>query len=107
LRSVLEPLPELEQAWLNTSPDLAALQAGLEQRGWSLSWHSWDEALELHLTAGVIERWLGAEAAYRLRLSRVLQPDQLKLLERELQQRVGCRLPQRLQHRRLIGRRSR
>ena len=107
LRSVLEPLPELEQAWLNTPPDLAALQAGLEQRGWSLSWHSWDEALELNLTAGVIERWLGAEAAYRLRLRRVLQPDQLKLLERELQQRVGCRLPQRLQHRRLIGRHSR
>jgi putative ATPase len=107
LRSVLEPLLAVEQTWLNTPPDRGDLQTGLEQRGWSVSWQSWEEPLELKLTTGVIERWLGAQATYRQRLSQLLEPAQLKLLERELQQRVGCRLPQRLQHQRLIARRSR
>ncbi|WP_368656113.1 AAA family ATPase [Synechococcus sp. HK05] len=106
LRSVLEPLLAMEQTWLNTPPDRGDLQIGLEQRGWSVSWQSWEEPLELKLTTGVIERWLGAQATYRQRLSQLLQSAQLKLLERELQQRVGCRLPQRLQHQRLIARRS-
>jgi putative ATPase len=107
LRSVMEPLPAMEQSWLNTPPDRAELQSGLEQRGWIVSWQSWEEPLELTLTAGVIERWLGTQATYRQRLSQVLEPTQIKLLERELPKRVGCRLAQRLQHQRLIAQRHR
>jgi putative ATPase len=106
LRDLLAPLPELEQAWLSAPPDREQLQAGLEQRSWQVSWQQWEEPLELSLTAGVIERWLGDSAPYRSHLIGVLQPDQLTLLEHELQQRVGWRLPQRLQHQRLTAQRS-
>ena len=107
LRSLLTPLPSLEQAWLSAPPDREQLQKGLEQRGWQVSWQQWEERLELSLTAAVIERWLGDNAPYRRHLIGLLRPDQLTLLARELQQRMGCRLPQQLQHQRLTARRSR
>ncbi|MEY3962936.1 MAG: hypothetical protein RLZZ106_191 [Cyanobacteriota bacterium] len=106
LRSQLASLPALEPSWLGTPPDRDQLKRELEQRGWQLSWQHWEEALELSLSPALIERWLGADATYRKRLITVLSPDGLTLLERELQQRVGCRLPQRLQHQRLTARRN-
>jgi putative ATPase len=106
LGSLLEPLQPLEHDWLSTPPNRSQLEASLKQQGWSLRWQEWEEPLELSLTTGIIERWLGAQAAYRNKLSGVLQPAQLKRLERELQQRVGCRLPQRLQHQCLMAQRS-
>jgi putative ATPase len=106
LRSLLTSLPALEPSWLCAPPDRDQLQRELEQRGWQLSWQHWEESLELSLSPALIERWLGADAAYRKRLSTVLPQDGLRLLEHELQQRVGCRLPQRLQHQRLTARRN-
>ena len=103
LRDLLAPLPELEQAWLSTPPDRERLQAELEQRGWQVSWQQWEEPLELSLSAAVIERWLGDNAAYRSHLSGVLQPKGLRLLQEALQQRLGSRLPQQLQHQRLTA----
>ena len=103
LRDLLAPLPELEQAWLSTPPDRERLQAELEQRGWQVSWQQWEEPLELSLSAAVIERWLGDNAAYRSHLSGVLQPKGLRLLHEALQQRLGSRLPQQLQHQRLTA----
>ena len=103
LRDLLAPLPELEQAWLSAPPDREQLQAGLEQRGWQVSWQQWEEPLELSLSAAVIERWLGDNAAYRSHLSGLLQPKSLRLLQEALQQRLGSRLPQQLQHQRLTA----
>ena len=105
LRDLLAPLPELEQAWLSAPPDRERLQAELEQRGWQVSWQQWEEPLELSLSAAVIERWLGNHAAYRSHLSGVLQPKELRLLQEALQQRLGSRLPQQLQHQRLTAQR--
>ena len=105
LRDLLAPLPELEQAWLSAPPDRERLQAELEQRGWQVSWQQWEEPLELSLSAAVIERWLGDNAAYRSHLSGVLQPKGLRLLQEALQQRLGSRLPQQLQHQRLTAQR--
>ena len=103
LRDLLAPLPELEQAWLSAPPDRERVQAELEQRGWQVSWQQWEEPLELSLSAAVIERWLGDNAAYRSHLSGVLQPKGLRLLHEALQQRLGSRLPQQLQHQRLTA----
>ncbi len=103
LRDLLAPLPELEQAWLSAPPDRERLQAELEQRGWQVSWQQWEEPLELSLSAAVIERWLGDHAAYRSHLSGVLQPKGLRLLQDALQERLGSRLPQQLQHQRLTA----
>ena len=103
LRDLLAPLPELEQAWLSAPPDRERVQAELEQRGWQVSWQQWEEPLELSLSAAVIERWLGDNAAYRSHLSGVLQPKGLQLLQEALQQRLGSRLPQQLQHQRLTA----
>jgi len=107
LRQLLAPLPALEQAWLSAPPNRDLLQAELERRGWTVNWQQWQEPLELTLTAGVIERWLGDDAAYRKHLSDILQPEQLQSLHEMLQQRVGSRLPQQLQHQRLTALRRR
>jgi putative ATPase len=103
LKPLLAPLPALEQAWLSAPPDRDQLQAELERRGWTVTWQQWQEPLELTLTAGVIERWLGDDAAYRKHLSDILQPKQLRSLQETLQQRLGSRLPQQLQHQRLTA----
>jgi len=107
LRQLLAPLPALEQAWLSAPPDRDLLQAELERRGWTVNWQQWQEPLELTLTAGVIERWLGDDAAYQRHLSDILQPKQLRSLQETLQQRLGSRLPQQLQHQRLTALRRR
>lgn len=107
LRQLLAPLPALEQAWLSAPPNRDLLQAELERRGWTVNWQQWQEPQELTLTAGVIERWLGDDAAYRKHLSDILQPEQLQSLHEMLQQRVGSRLPQQLQHQRLTALRRR
>ena len=105
LRTLLEPVQAKEAGWMKHPPDLEQLSSQLEARGWTLQWQRWLEPLELSLNAGLIERWLGAEAAYRRELSGVLKANQLKTLEQELTSLVGHRLPQQLQHHRLIAQR--
>jgi hypothetical protein len=68
-----------------------------------VNWQQCEEPLELNLTAALIERWLGVNAAYRSHLSGVLQPEQVRLLNDALQERLGYRLPQKLQHQRLTA----
>ena len=99
LRTLLEPLLAQEAQWMAPQPNLEHLSGLLSKHGWQLSWQPWSEALELSLSAGLIERWLGADAPYRRQLSRVLTPAQLQRLEQELHNLVGCRLPQQLEHR--------
>ena len=103
LRHQLEPVQALENQWLPCSPDIDQLSALLEQRGWRLQWQRWQEDLELNLSNALLERWLGADAAYRRQLGSVLGPAELERLHRELRPLVGSRLPQQLQHHRLAA----
>jgi hypothetical protein len=105
LRTLLEPVQAKEAGWMKHPPDLEQLSSQLEARGWTLQWQRWLEPLELSLNAGLIERWLGSEAAYRRELSGVLKPRPLKTLEQGLTSLVGHRIPQQLQHHRLIAER--
>jgi len=105
LRTLLEPAQAREAGWMKQPPDLEQLSSQLEKRGWELQWQRWIEPLELSLNASLIERWLGAAATYRHELSGVLNAAQLNTLEQGLTSLVGQRLPQQLQHHRLIAQR--
>ena len=103
LRVLLEPVQEQEPAWLACSPDLNLLTQLLEQRGWRLAWQRWPEQLELSLSNALIERWFGDQASYRQQLHGTLEPGELNKLQQELRPLVGSRLPQQLQHHRLVA----
>ncbi|MFM2174533.1 MAG: hypothetical protein RLZZ54_2460 [Cyanobacteriota bacterium] len=105
LSTLLEPAQAKEAGWMQQQPDLEQLSSQLEKHGWTLQWQRWIEPLELSLNAGLIERWLGADATYRRELSGVLNASQLKTLEQGLTSLMGQRLPQQLQHHKLIAQR--
>ena len=105
LRQLLEPVLQAEAEWMTTTPEPLALASLLEGSGWQLREQCWLEPLELPLSAGLIERWLGAEADYRHQLSSLLAPRSIAELRRGLVALTGVRLPQQLQHRLLLGER--
>jgi len=105
LRTLLEPAKAREAGWMKQPPDLEQLSPQLEKRGWTLEWQHWIEPLELSLNAGLIERWLGTAATYRHELSGVLNASQINTLEQGLTSLMGQRLPQQLQHHKLIAQR--
>jgi putative ATPase len=105
LRTLLEPAQAREAGWMKQPPDLEQLSSQLEKRGWTLEWQHWIEPLELSLNAGLIERWLGTAATYRHELSGVLNASQINTLEQGLTSLMGQRLPQQLQHHKLIAQR--
>ena len=103
LQVLLEPVQEQEPAWLACSPDLDRLAPLLKQRGWRVAWQRWPEQLELSLSHALIERWFGAKAHYRKQLGSLIRPSDLKKLQQGLRPLVGSRLPQQLQHHRLVA----
>jgi hypothetical protein len=103
VRDLLEPAQASEASWLERTPDPAALENSLATLGWQVHWQQWREPLELTLSEGLIERWLGPEARYRRQLATLIPTDDLELLHRELRNLVGLKLPQQLEHQRLVA----
>ena len=106
LRQCLEPLQAAETSWLNRSAERAALERALQKRGWQLVWQQWQEPLQLSLSEGLIERWMGPQASYRRLLTDRLTPPQLQQLAEQLKALVGLQLPQQLEHQLLRAQRS-
>jgi putative ATPase len=103
VRDLLEPAQASEASWLERTPDPAAVENSLATLGWQVHWQQWREPLELTLSEGLIERWLGPEARYRRQLATLIPTDDLELLHRELRNLVGLKLPQQLEHQRLVA----
>jgi putative ATPase len=103
VRDLLEPAQASEASWLERTPDPAALENSLATLGWQVHWQQWREPLELTLSEGLIERWLGPEARYRRQLATLIPTDDLELLHRELRSLVGLKLPQQLEHQQLVA----
>ncbi len=84
----------------------AAVQQGLEARGWRVRLERWEEELELPLGEALIERWFGAEAPYRRQLATQLNASVLTALPTCFRRHRGALLPQPLQHTLLLAERG-
>ena len=105
LRERLEAVAELEPQWMATTPEPSELDALLRVQGWlPPTWQRWQESLELTLSPGLIERWLGPEASYRRQLAQLLNTKEINRLRQALEAMAGVSLPQRLQHQLLMAR---
>ena len=105
LQGTLEPLAQQEALWLAAPPQPQQLVALLRRQGWHSELSSWEERLELPLTAGLLERWFLPGARYLTQLEKQHSPAEIALLLQRLRSLEGQRLPQRLQHQRLVARR--
>ncbi|MFZ9849331.1 MAG: AAA family ATPase [Vulcanococcus sp.] len=104
-RDTLTTLAAQEPGWLASDQEPMALASLLEQQAWQIDSDSWEEELELALSPALLQRWFAAGAAYRHQLEQRLGAGATSSVERLLQSLEGQRLPQRLQHRLLRGRR--
>ena len=104
----LNDLKELEARWLTQKSEREALTQRLETCGWSLESIHWQESSSLRLDQSLMNRWLGEGRPYRLAVEHQTrgEPSVLSTLKHELLTRLGQRLPMRLQHWRIDGRRQ-
>jgi putative ATPase len=104
LEGMLEPLAAQEPLWLAAPPQPQQLVDQLRRQGWRCELSSWEERLELPVTAGLLERWFQPGARYRAQLEEQRSPEEIALLQQWLSALEGRRLPQRLQHQLLVAR---
>jgi putative ATPase len=81
------------------------LDRALQARGWTVAWQRWPENLDLEIGEPLLERWFGAQAAYRQQLQTHLPAADIDGLAELLSGLLGQRLPQRLQHQLLVAQR--
>jgi putative ATPase len=105
LQGTLETLALQEALWLAAPPQPQQLVALLRRQGWQSELSSWEERLELPLTAGLLERWFLPGARYLTQLEKQCSPAEIALLQQRLRSLEGQRLPQRLKHQLLVARR--
>ena len=106
-QAVIEALLHRERAWMQEpSLGLGPLLEDLENRGWQLNIDVWEETLALPVDASLKERWLGEGRPFRVVLATGPKGQaEAALLSRLLENAQGSKLPQRLRHRRIAGRR--
>jgi len=75
-----------------------AVAARLIALGWQVEQEVWEETLSLPLGDGLLQRWFGAAADYRSRLSARLDGAGLQELESLFRLHRGLALPQPLRH---------
>ena len=98
-RQLLEATRQAEAAWLDEQASQGeSVRQGLERRGWQVRQESWREELGLALGDGLLQRWFGADAAFRRRLEAQLSPARCRALETLFRSQAGAMLPQRLSH---------
>ncbi|MFM8525320.1 MAG: AAA family ATPase [Cyanobacteriota bacterium] len=83
----------------------AVIREGLTAAGWILEAESWNEALQLDLRDGLLERWLRSDGPYHRQVAASLGPERWQQLEGLLRRFRGQPLPQPLEHTLLRGRR--
>ncbi len=105
-QSLLTALQQREAEWLRPDPAPESLEQGLAALGWSVSWQSWREPLQLELGPELSRRWCAPGAPYRQRVAAALGAEQAEAVAALLQRLRGRRLPQDLSHRLLLARLS-
>ena len=99
LAEALNRAQTLERSWLAAQgPGPTPVRTQLEQWGWQVEGHSWQEELGLAVDGGLLERWFSSGADYRQLLSTQLDSKVIDQLRRLFSRHQGSRLPQPLRH---------
>ena len=105
-RETLQSIAALEPGWLASQQEPITVASLLDEQGWQVETDRWEEQLELPLSPALLQRWFAPGATYRRQLEEERGAAATDEVERLLQRLAGQRLPQRLQHLRLLGRLS-
>ena len=105
-RETLQAVAAQESDWLTSDREPLALPSLLEAQGWQVQTLSWEEELELPLSSGLLQRWFAPGAPYRRQLEQQFGEATGSAIQKLLHDLEGQRLPQRLQHQLLQGRRE-
>ncbi|WP_411869709.1 AAA family ATPase [Vulcanococcus limneticus] len=104
-RALLADLQRLEADWLRPDPPPPLLEQALTALGWSVDWDPWREPLELELTPDLWRRWFGPGARYRQQVEAALGAAPAQAAAALMERQQGRRLPQDLEHQRLLAQR--
>ncbi len=102
---LLGEIIQLEDSWLFHEEEQITFIKTLEDFGWTVDLEEWEENLMLPINKELENRWLGEGSDYRKLLEKETIPSAICLLRRLLQPLHGKKLPQKLIHKRLIGKR--
>ena len=105
-RETLQAVASLEPDWLATDQEAITSASLAQAEGWRTDIDSWEEELELPLSAALLQRWFAPGAPYRLQLEQHCGAACCSAVQQLLLKLEGQRLPQRLQHQLLRGRRQ-
>lgn len=104
-RALLAGLQRLETDWLRPDPPPPLLEQALTALGWSVARDLWREPLDLELTPELWRRWFGPGARYRQQVEAALGPEPAQAAATLMEGQRGRRLPQDLEHQRLVAQR--
>ncbi|MCP9816274.1 AAA family ATPase [Synechococcus sp. GreenBA-s] len=104
-RALLASLQRLETDWLRPDPPPPLLEQALTALGWSVDLDPWREPLDLELTPELWRRWFGPGARYRQQMEAELGPEPAQATATLMERQRGRRLPQDLEHQRLVAQR--
>ena len=99
----LKDLIEKENAWLDSQRKEADLEILLQNLGWQIIWETWEENLTVVIEEGLISRWLDDGGEYRSFLKKEFDNKVLDNFRKLLVSFKGKVFPQKLVHRRMIG----
>ena len=103
LQPLLEELTALERQQLQQEPKPGQLaRQALIDQGWCVDQQSWQESLQLELSAALTARWLAPESTYLRQLNVLrgapLPPAAIETLNQGFQRQLGQQLPQTVVH---------
>ena len=100
---LLEKIIPQEDKWLNSQHKEISLSRELEKIGWTIECEEWEETLVLEIDESLENRWLGEGCLYRNFLEQEFTLDFVYELRHLIKINRGRNLPQKLLHRRLVG----
>ena len=103
LQPLLEELTALERQQLQQEPNPGQLaRQALIDQGWCVDQQSWQESLQIELSAALTARWLAPESTYLRQLNVLrgapLPPAAIETLNQGFQRQLGQQLPQTVVH---------
>lgn len=101
--SLLMPLVELEQIWMDTQEDQNKLIETLHKLNWQISTEQWEEGVSMKVDQDLIARWLTKGCSYRVKIADHTAKSVVENFKYLLHKLKGEHLPMPLVHHQITG----
>ncbi|WP_320673501.1 AAA family ATPase [Prochlorococcus sp. MIT 1341] len=98
----LRNLIQIEKEWLQKQSIKEELCNELISLGWTVKIEQWEESLSLDIDQELINRWLSEGSTYRSLIDKTCKLEELSLIKKIIKKLQGEKLPQKLNHQKLI-----